>query len=375
MVEDEGRLLADAGLTVEQVVFDNADIDESQSPVRLASLAGAAVWSRSAAHRVRAAVNRFQPDVIHIHNTFVAASPSVFWAARTGRVPVVHTVHNYRIACPVATCFRDGHTCTDCVGRSIPWPSVVHACVRGSHAQSAVAAATLATHRAIGTWRHRIDRYIALTEFQRSLLVKGGLPAPRTSVVPNFLEPDPGYGAGPRGGVVYVGRLAREKGIETLLAAAAQRPGQVRVVGDGPAADAVTAAARADHLVAVGRVTADGAKREMSAATALLVPSLWFEGFPLVVLEAFAVGTPVIASRIGSLAEIVEDGVTGVLTPPGDAAALANAIQWAHQHSVEMRAMGANARKAYEERYRGGAHLDALMRVYRAATDRVRVAN
>ncbi|HJP71918.1 MAG TPA: glycosyltransferase [Candidatus Limnocylindria bacterium] len=363
VVDDELRLLRSAGVEVEQIIFDNTSIDDSSAPGR-ARAGASAVWSTSAARRVRSAIGSFRPDVVHVHNTFVLASPSVFWAASRSAVPVVHTVHNYRLVCPVATCFRDGHPCTDCVGKPIPVPGVVHACVRHSRAQSAVVAATLTTHRAIGTWSRRIDRYIALTDFQRSLLVKGGLPARRISVLANFLEPDPGIDANDRTGFLYLGRLAPEKGIATLTAAAALGHHAVRVAGDGPASDLVNAAAVSSQVSALGRLSTSEAHRAMASSVALLVPSLWFEGFPMVVLEAYASATPVIASRIGSLAEVVEDRTTGLLVPPGDADALAAAIAWAHDHPSEMRAMGLNARRRYEERYRGASHLAALMDIY-----------
>jgi glycosyltransferase involved in cell wall biosynthesis len=365
---DELRLLTSGGLDVEQVIFDNASIDESTTLGR-ARAAASAIWSQSAAKRVDAAIQAFRPDVVHVHNTFVLASPSVFWAARRRAVPAVHTLHNYRLVCPVATCFRDGHPCTDCVSQPIAAPGVVHACVRDSRAQSAVVATTLATHRAIGTWRHRIERYVALTQFQRSLLVKGGLPARRIVVVPNFLEPDPGAPRRERLGLLYVGRVAPEKGIGTLTAAAELGGQVIRIAGDGPEMDIVRAAAASKSVIALGRLSAEDAHAEIASAAALVVPSLWFEGFPMVVLEAYASGTPVIASRIGSLTEIVEDGKTGLLVRPGNAGALATALTWAAEHPAEMREMGVNARRRYEERYRGSHHLAALMDVYAQAME------
>jgi hypothetical protein len=132
-VEAERRLLEAAGVGVGQVIFDNADLRESRSLAGDLGLAASAIWSRSAERRVRAAIVADRPDVVHVHNTFPAASPSIYSAANAMGVPVVQTLHNYRFVCPAATAFRDGRPCTDCVGRSIPWPAVVHACVRGSH--------------------------------------------------------------------------------------------------------------------------------------------------------------------------------------------------------------------------------------------------
>lgn len=365
VVEAERRLLEDTGIGVEQVVFDNADLRESESLIGDLRLAASAVWSRAAERRVRAALQAHRPDVMHVHNTFSAASPSVYAAAARSGVPVVQTLHNYRPICPSATAFRDGSACTDCVGRSIPWPGVVHACVRGSRAQSLVVAATISLHRARGTYRG-IAAWLALTEFQRRLMIAGGLPARRIRVVPNFLEPDPGSGAGERAGLLYVGRLSTEKGIDTLLAAAAHLPGSVSVIGDGPLSAPVERAAAAGRVVYLGSQDRAVVLDRLRSTVALVVPSIWFEGFPLVVLEAFATGTPVIASRIGSLAELVEDGITGLHAVPQDAEELAGRLRWAYEHPAALREMGRNARQRYEDWFRGRPHLDALLAAYRS---------
>ena len=369
MVAAEKQLLEGAGISVHQVIFDNADLQESRSFTGDLRLAASAVWSRRAARRVRAAVARHRPDVMHVHNTFAAASPSVYSAAK--EVPLVQTLHNYRLVCPVATLFRDGRVCTDCVGRLIAWPGVLHACVRGSRSQSAVAAATTAVHRARGTFDREIDQYAALTTFQRQLLIDGGFPGDRIRVVPNFLEPDPGTGTGQRSGLLFVGRLAEEKGIGMLLRAAALEPGFVRVVGAGPLASRVEQAAAAGHVEYLGPLDHSQVLDELQRATALVLPSIWFEGFPMVVLEAYATATPVIATRIGSLAEVVQDGATGMLTEPHEVESLARGIRWAVGHPAQMARLGANARRQYEASYRGPLHLATLLDLYRGAAQRM----
>lgn len=363
-VEAEKRLLEEAGVEVSQVMFDNADLRESQSLVGDLRLAASAIWSRSAERHVRSAIVANRPQVMHVHNTFSAASPSVYSAAAAQGVPVIQTLHNYRFVCPAATVFRDGQVCTDCVGRSLPWPAIVHACVRGSRPQSAVAAATLTVHRARGTFTRGINGYVALTSFQRQLMIDGGLPAERIRVIPNFLEPDPGIGSGSRRGVVFVGRLAAEKGMAVLLDAASEVPGVVRIIGGGPLAPLVEQAGAAGHVAYLGSLTRASVVDELGRSIALVLPSVWFEGFPLVLLEAFATSTPVIASRIGSLAELIEDEVTGLLAEPNNAGALADRIRWAINHPNEMRRMGLNARQRYEARFRGQTHLAALLEAY-----------
>ncbi len=364
-MEAEKALLEEAGVDVRQVIFDNADIQESQSLVGDLSLAASAVWSRAAKRRVARALDSHRSQVLHVHNTFSAASPSVYAAAAERRVPVVQTLHNYRLVCPKATVFRDGHACTDCVGRAIPWPAVVHACIRGSRPQSLVTSATITIHRARGTYSREIATYVALTDFQRSLMVSGGFAADRIRVIGNFLEPDPGPGPEDRVGLLFVGRISEEKGIRTLLAAAASVPGTVSVAGGGPLAGMVERASADRQVDYLGPLTRSSVTDEIRRAVAVLLPSVWFEGFPIVLLEAFASGTPVIASRIGSLAELVEDGVTGLLAEPGDPNELAQRMRWARDHPGEMRQMGLNARQRYETQFRGSAHLAALLDTYR----------
>lgn len=367
VVDAEKRLLETAGVDVRQVIFDNADIRESRSLAHDARIALAAVWSRSAERAVSRALTAHRPQVVHVHNTFMAASPSVYVAAAVRRVPVVQTLHNYRPVCPSATAFRDGHVCTDCVGRLIPWPGVAHACVRGSRKQSAVAAATIALHRARGTYRTDIDTYIALTNFQRQLMIRGGLPAARIRVIPNHLEPDPGPGSDARQGIVFAGRLSVEKGISELVRASAVTPGILSVAGSGPLVHDVERADAAGYLQYMGMLPRQALAERIRTAVAVVVPSVWFEGLPLVVLEAFATATPVIASRIGSLAELVDDGVTGLLVEPGDPAAIAGAMRWSIDHRDRMQDMGHAARQRYLDKYRGSVHLSDLLSAYGSA--------
>lgn len=370
VLDGEREALLEAGIEVEQVLFSNADLEEHRSPVGDIKVAAAAIWSRSARRQVQAAIRRHTPDVLHVHNTFAAASPAVFGAAEDLGVAVVHTLHNYRMVCPAATAFRDGHPCLDCVGRP-PLPGVLHACVRGSHSQSAVAAATLSVHRLLGTFQRVIDAYIALTPFQRDVMVRGGLPAKRIHLLPNFVSRNGmPWSVEKRAGVLYVGRLAEEKGVRNLLKAAGLVPGQVTIAGGGPLEPLVFQAAAEGSVTYLGPLSRQAVHERLRRSVALLVPSVWFEGFPMTVVEAYAAGTPVIGSRIGSLENVIADGVTGLLVPPGDENALARQIRWALDHPGEMEGLGRGARKAYEEQYTPEAHLEGLLQVYEHALER-----
>lgn len=364
--EAERDLLAAAGHDVVEYRVHN---DRTEGMSRLA-LAASTVWSRRARRELRVLVRAQRPDVAHFHNTLPLVSPSGYAAANESGVPVVQTLHNYRMVCPSALLFREGRVCEDCVGRAVPLPAVRHACYRGDRAASAAVAAMLATHRVLGTWRRRVDLWIALTVFQAQRVARGGIPENRIAVLPNFLARDPGARTDlPRGGVLFVGRLTEEKGVRVLLRAVEllSAGATVRIVGDGPLRGEVEAAAARDpRIVALGSLDASGVDAEMRRAAALVVPSLWYEGLPMTVIEAFARGLPVVASDLGGLSATVADGRNGVLVPPGDAAALSAGLALAAE-PARCAVMGRSARREFERRFTAPAHLDHLTTLYSEA--------
>lgn len=369
VVDEERDLLRSAGVQVSELIFDNNDPRPGLSVAGDVRLAISSCWSSRSSRLVEDAIELTDPDVVHVHNTFVAGSPSVIGTAhRLGR-PVVQTIHNYRPVCPVGVAFRSGRPCLDCSGRCVAWPAVLHRCHEGSLRQSAVAAGAWTVQR----WLYKlglVDLFVVLTQFQRLQLIRGGIANSRIRVVPNFIVTHPPAPASDRQGFGFIGRLSPEKGIDTLLRAARDFHGSITVAGDGPLREVVERAASQGVVVYIGRIGTEGVRALLNSVVAAIVPSAYFEGFPLVVLEAFASGTPVIASRLGSLSEIVRDGETGILFDPGDWAALATQLRWASQHPDEMRAMGEEARREAERRFSPEGHLGQLLRVYAEAVDR-----
>lgn len=364
VVESEVDLLRDAGHEVRTYLRDNHDVDAAS---RLA-LACDTLWSARSRREVAGEIAAFAPDVIHVHNTLPLISPSAYWAAADARVPVVQTLHNFRLHCPQAMYLRDGRVCEDCKGR-VPWASVLHRCYRGSATQSAVISGMLVLHRALGTWSNKVTRYIALNEFCRRKFVEGGLPADRIVVKPNFVRADAVHD-GPRSGLLFAGRLSPEKGVATLAAALRRVPElSVRVAGEGPAASVLRAVPNATLL---GSLPVADVMRQMSTASALLLPSVWYENFPRTIVEAFSQGLPVISSRLGAMAEIVEDGRTGLLFEPGDAEDLARAMREAVANPARMREMGRAARAVYERTYTPRENLERLTQIYLDAMAAVR---
>ncbi|WP_300320295.1 glycosyltransferase family 4 protein [Accumulibacter sp.] len=366
VVDAEIALLRSNGHSVETYFRSNDDISGMSS----LAVARQTFWSSHTQDNLAKLIRKFKPDVIHAHNTFPLISPSLYWVAERARVPVVQTLHNFRLMCLNALFLHDSTVCEDCM-RRLPWRGVWRACYRDSRAASAVLGGTLVLHRGLGTYLHKVTRYIALSEFCRRKFIEGGLPASRIVLKPNFVDIE-ALPVRPRRKILFVGRLSREKGIHTLAEAIRLYPGiALRVVGDGPEAGVLI------DLIGVttlGGQPSDVVREEMSQAIALVLPSICYENFPRTIVEAFACGLPVIASRLGSMAELVKNGETGLLFEAGNCHALAEAMNWALAHPEEMAEMGRKARAQYEAEFSAEVNYRRLMAIYQEAIDEVKGA-
>lgn len=362
---NEVTLLRSGGCEVETLEVSN---DAIAGLAASAKAALGAIYNRAGRAMTDRAIARFQPDIVHVHNFFPRLSPSIFDACAARGVPAVWTLHNFRIACANGLLFRDGKPCEDCVGRP-PFPAIRHSCYRGSRAGSASVAAMIAWHRHRRTWQHKVARFIALSDFARDLVIKAGLPAERVCVKPNFVT-DPLPVAGPvrtRNGALFVGRLSREKGVATLIEAWRALPGiPLTVIGDGPERAALERAAPANVQFA-GQQPREAVLRSMAEAQAVVVPSEWYENFPMTVVEAMAVGTPVIASRTGALASIVTDGHDGAHFAPGNGDDLARTVRIAFADRPRLERMGAAARANWQSSMAPERNLAQLLAIYREA--------
>ena len=349
-----------------------------QNPPGAAGAIGSLVlspWNPLQARRVQGLAERIRPDVAHVHNTWYAQSPAVLWALRRSGVPTVMTLHNYRLVCANGQLFRDGAPCEDCVGAS-PWHGVQHGCYRDSIVLSVPAAGTIALHDRLRTWSRTVDRFVVLSEFAAERLVRGGLPSDRIELKPNFVA-DPGPRACPAAAsatVLYVGRLSPEKGVELLVEAwreLGDGPLELLVVGDGPLRDRL-ARRPAARLRLAGQLPAAEVRRQMLAARALVLPSVWYEGQPMAVLEALAAGLPVLGSGIGGVPELLAPLGRDWLAGPGDAASWDAALRaLADPERVEV--ASARARALYEGSFSAATAAQALEGVYeRAASHRAR---
>jgi glycosyltransferase involved in cell wall biosynthesis len=329
------------------------------------------VWNRWITRQLRTLIREGNVDVMHVHNTFPLISPACYYAASAEGVPVVQTLHNYRLLCPSATLYRNGGVCEDCLGKRLPWPAIVHSCYRGSRSATAATAGMLTIHNNIGTWHRKISAFLALTEFARSKFIEGGLPQDKILVKPNFLQNDPGPGTGDGQFALFLGRLTPEKGIGTLLKAW-QQTGislPLQIVGDGPLADDVAAAASANRNIQwFGWLSKDRVFERMKMAKAVIIPSEWYEAFPMTIVEAFATGVPVIASKLGSLASLINHRKTGLHFKAGDAEDLAHQVRWLTGHPDVNLQMRAEARTEFLLKYTGDRNYSTLIGVY----DRIR---
>ncbi len=364
VVEAEIELLRSKGHSVDVYLKDNSSIENTPA----LKLAKETLWASSSYSDISRLIQGFKPDVIHVHNTFPLISPSLFWAANRGKVPVIQTLHNFRLLCPQAMFLRDGKVCEDCLG-TVPWRGAVRGCYRGSVLPSTVLAGMVTVHRAMGTWQNKVTRYIALNEFCRGKFIEGGLPAERVAIKPNFVDFEPPPPA-ERRGFLFVGRLSSEKGMDVLANAHRRvEGGALRVAGTGPDAPLIN---DVPGLTALGALQMEQVRQEMGAAIALVLPSIWYENFPRTLVEALGCGLPVIASRIGALAELVKDGETGLLFEPGNAEDLATKMQWALANPLAMATMGRNARKQYEAEYTAERNYQQLMTIYESAIAEVK---
>jgi len=333
-------------------------------------LASRTIWSRTAFRELRELFRTRRPQIAHFHNTFPLISPAAYYAAQAENIRVIQTLHNFRLLCANALLYRNGDVCEDCLGKSFPWPGIMHKCYRDSRAASTAVATMLAMHRVPGTWQKAVDIYIALTEFGRRKFVEGGLPADKIAIKPHFAYPDPRPGRGTGGYAVFVGRLSAEKGVDTLLEAWQHLDGSLplKLLGDGPMAAVVQGAAAKDPSIQwLRHLPLDAVYGLVGEASFLVLPSRCYETFAMVIMEAFAKGTPVIVSGLGAMAEIVDDGHTGLHFSPGDPLDLAAKVRSILAEPLRLGRMRQAARQKFDECFTAEVNHKILIAIYEQA--------
>lgn len=372
VLKNEFDLLISHGHEVIQFTKSNKEMNDYSFSER-AKLFFNTAYSKKTYREIYELVKKSKPNICHVHNTMPLISPSVYYACSEYNIPVIQTLHNYRLLCSNAYLFREGKVCEECIGKSL-YNSVKYGCYRDSKIQTFSLARVIEKNKKWGTWNKGVNLYIALTEFAQRKFIEGGLPAEKIVVKPNFIV-DPLNGQeipnNSREGALFVGRLSEEKGMRALLKAFRELP-EVRltIVGDGPLKELVVQDVRKyDNINYAGRLSKAIVFKHMLEASFLIFPSQWYEGFPMTIVEAFACGLPVIASRLGAMEEIIEDGKTGLLFTPGNVNELKDKIRWANEHPEEITQMGRNARKEYLQKFTPEQNYHMLMDIYQKALE------
>ena len=367
--DDECQLLREYGHEVITYERHNDDI-KTFSLWQKASLLWKTTWSKVSYCEIRDLIRRKKPDVAHFHNTFPLISPSAYYACQDGDVPVVQTFHNFRFFCPSGLFYNNGHLCEECLQHG-PWRSVKFGCYRGSKVQTLPLAAMLWFHQRKDTWTRQIDVFIALTEFAREKYIQAGLPADRIVVKTNFMNnpPEPCYEH--QEYAIFLGRLSPEKGVETLLAAWKKLTNvPLKILGDGTQRAELEDIVKKERLFNVeflGILPHAEAMQWLQNSHFLVLPSVVYESFPLTIREAFACGKTVVASRLGAMAAIIEDGRTGLLFEPGNPDDLAAKVCQMMENEDAVIKMGKAARAEFEAKYTAERNYEILMEIYEMA--------
>lgn len=316
---------------------------------------------------LREVLRKHRPDVAHFHNIYYLLTPSVYQACRDEGVPVVQSLHNYRMMCSNGLLFRDGHVCEDCLTKNI-WEGVKHRCFRDSAVMTLLMASTLDRLWKRGVWVDGVDRYIVAAQFTRRKYVDRGISIEKIAFKPHFIDPAPERRVKDAGYVLYLGRLSQEKGVDVLLNAWGMlKDIPLKIAGTGPMGSSlkkIVVDNALSHVEFLGLLEPAQCQDLLREAKVVVIPSVCYENFPRVVVEAFACGIPVIASRLGSLQELVEDGETGLLFEPGNAPALAHAVRLCFENRMKVSYMGDNARRVFEEKYSARANHQKLVEIY-----------
>jgi len=363
--EQESKILQMNGHTVFQFTVHNDDIKTMSS----LDIARKTIWNAQTYSLIKQLILKEKPDVIHFHNTFPLISPSVYYAAQEYHLPVVQTLHNYRLLCLNAQLLRNGNICEKCVNRAIPFPGIFYRCYRGSLSASSVVAAMLVYHRFRNTYLSKVNKFIASSHFSREVFIRSGLPGSKIVVKPNFLSFDPGHSVHHQGEyALFVGRLSKEKGGQVLLQAWEEVGNRIPllIVGTGPEEHSLKSQSNG-CIRFLGKLPQAQVLDTMRRAKFLIMPAIWYEIQPLTLVEAYACGIPIIGSRLGSLKEQIIDNETGLHVVPGDPIDLAHKVVWLNEHPTECEKMGVSARAKFEKDYSSSVHYEQIMNIYHEA--------
>ncbi len=362
----EKRMLEENGHTVIQYLRHNDEID-SFGPIQKAGLFFNTTWSMKSSRQLNRLIRVEHPQVVHFHNILPLISPATYYTCSRHGIPVVQTLHNFRLLCPTGLLFRNHGICEDCITHNLT-RSIVHGCYRNSRIQTSAVACMTAFHNWLGTWGKKVDAYIALTRFMKEKFISGGLPGDKLFIKPNFPGHPSLYSPGHKGYALFLGRLSEEKGVMTLLKAWEGVKGmRLKIAGDGPLNETLRQYSKKkslDQVDFLGYVTGKVLQKQMNDAMLVIHCSECYEGLPLSIMEAFSAGKPVLASKLGAGAILVRDKKNGFHYAPGNPKDLADKVKWALSHPEKIEQMGQTARVTYENEYTAVKNYNQLMDIY-----------
>ncbi len=357
---NEHELLKANGEEPSIFMVTNDDITTFSLRVKIALTAHYSKWGK----RLMAdQIAGFKPDIVHVHNFFPQLTPSIYDACIDASVPIVQTLHNYRLMCPGGLLLRDGKICEVCISKS-PYNAVVQKCYRNSYIGSLSVAHMVSCYRKKRIW-DKVDHFITLTNFAKNKFIEAGFPEKKLSVKPNFNSDDVlNIKSIRKKQALFVGRISQEKGISILIDAWKNIDLKLFVAGDGPLLPLLRHKEN-DNIILLGKQTREKVAELMRESSFLILPAISYEGFPMVIAEAFSHGLPVICSQLGGMAEIVEDGVTGLHFEAGNANDLAKKVTLMINNPEKCKLMGENAKKVYLEKYTPEKNYQMLINIYK----------
>ena len=346
--------------------LDYAELNQAKNPLNAAKVLGRSLWSRQAQTRIARLISDWKPDVAHFQNVHAYLTPAILGPLKEAGLPVVWSLHDFKLLCPESHFLSNGRVCEECRGGRF-WRCAANRCKKNSRAASAVAALEAYAHRLLGV-AARVDRFLAPSEFVKRKFVEFGHAPERFSVLPHFLDGHPAAATGTGGYGLYAGTLMPFKGVGTLLRALAKVPPHpFHVLGDGELLGEYQRQARELGLAQVefrGFQSGAELEAELSGAAYAVVPSECYETFSFAAQEPLARGVPVIAADLGALPELVKDGETGLLFPAGDAEALAERIVRLRNDSTLRARLGANGRDFIGDTCAAAKYYRTLMALY-----------
>ena len=335
-------------------------------------------WNFTSFHDVKKIAKSNSLDIVHVHNTFPLISPSIIHALKNS-TPVVLTLHNYRLFCAAGIPMRAGEVCTKCIEDKSALPGLVHKCYRGQRLATLPLTINILMHRRLKTWTELVDGFIVFTEFQKSLVENAGVPGDKIYIKPNYY---PGYPMvrsweARENTIIYAGRLSEEKGAKDLISAWriwGQSAPELKIYGDGELIEELCGLVReldlSEKIKFYGKCSSEEVEAAIASSRMVIVPSICFEGFPMVVREAFAYGTPVAASNLGPLKSIVKDGVLGVNFMPGNAQSIFDRVSSVWNNSHKMEEYSVKCREEFELKYNENANYSNLMEIYHSVINK-----